>query len=60
MSLVGWVVISILVLAEVRNYVTPKYNELLVVDTTFGEQMQVNINITFHALTCNEVRSLCV
>lgn len=54
-SLAGWVVIAILVLAEVRNYATPKYNELLVVDSTFGEQMEVNINITFHSLTCNEV-----
>lgn len=55
MSLAGWFVIFILVMAEFRNYMTPKYNELLIVDSTFGEQMRVNINITFHSLTCNEV-----
>jgi hypothetical protein len=57
MSLIGWVVISILVLAEFRNFMTPKYNEMMVVDTRLGEQLKVNINITFHALTCNEVSS---
>jgi hypothetical protein len=53
-SMVGWVIIFILVLAEFRNFITPKYNELMIVDTTLGEQLRVNINITFHALTCRE------
>ena len=52
--MVGWVIIFILVLAEFRNFITPKYNELMIVDTTLGEQLRVNINITFHALTCRE------
>jgi hypothetical protein len=54
-SIVGWFVIFILVLAEFRNFMTPKYNELMIVDgTTLGDQLKVNVNITFHALTCNE------
>jgi hypothetical protein len=45
------------VLAEVRNFMTPKFKEHMVVDTSLGQQLRVNVNITFHALTCNEVHS---
>lgn len=53
-SLFGWLVIFVLVVAEFRNYTVPQFQEHMRVDTTLGEQLQVNINITFHALTCNE------
>jgi hypothetical protein len=49
------VLIAILVLAEVNSYLTPRFNEHMVVDTSIGEQLRININITFHSLTCNEV-----
>lgn len=42
-------------MAELRNYYAPSLREHLVVDTTLGQQLRVDINITFHALTCNEV-----
>ena len=54
-SLIGWIVIAILFLAEVNNYMTPHFQEHMVVDSSLGQQLRVNINITFHALTCNDV-----
>jgi hypothetical protein len=41
-------------MAEFRNFAVPLYQEHMHVDTTLGEQLQVNINVTFHALTCNQ------
>ena len=42
-------------LGEVNNYLTPKFQEHMVVDTSLGQQLKININMTFHALTCQEV-----
>lgn len=55
LSILGWVLIAILALAEVRNYMTPKFKEHMIVDTSLGQQLRINVNITFHSLTCNEV-----
>ena len=54
LSLVGWVVIGVLLLAEIRSFVAPEIKEHLVVDTSMGERLRVNFNVTFHALTCAE------
>lgn len=54
-SIVGWVLIGILALAEVKNYMTPTFKEHMVVDTTLRQQLRINVNITFHSLTCNDV-----
>lgn len=54
-SILGWVLIAVLALAEVRNYMTPKFKEHMIVDTSLGQQLRINVNVTFHALTCNEV-----
>ena len=54
LSLVAWVVISFLVLGEFRTFMTPTMKELLKVDTTFGHKLHINLDITFHALTCAE------
>ena len=54
-SILGWILIAILALAEVRNYMTPKFKEHMIVDTSLGQQLRINVNITFHSLTCNEV-----
>lgn len=54
LSIIGWAIIAILVLGEVSNYVTPKIKEHMIVDTTLGKQLRINVNITFHALTCAE------
>jgi Endoplasmic Reticulum-Golgi Intermediate Compartment (ERGIC) len=55
-SIIGWVVIAVLVLAQITSYLTPTIKEHMVVDTTLGTQLRININVTFHALTCAEVR----
>lgn len=60
MSLVGWLVIIILLTAEINNYLTPRFKEHMVVDTSLGQLLRVNINITFHALTCNDVTMMLI
>ena len=55
LSLLGWVIMTILIVGELQNYLTPSINEHMVVDTTLGQQLRVNLNMSFHALTCNEV-----
>lgn len=54
-SLIGWAVISILALGEVRSFLTPKISEHMKVDFTLGQELRVNLNISFHALTCAQV-----
>lgn len=54
-SIIGWGIIVILLMAELNNYLTPRFKEHMVVDTSLGQLLRVNLNITFHALTCNEV-----
>jgi hypothetical protein len=54
-SIIGWILIAILCLGEIRNYTNPPIKEHMRVDKTFGQQLQVNIDISFHALTCAQV-----
>lgn len=54
MTLVGWIITTLLIFAEMRNYYTPRFTEHMLVDTTLGERLQVNVNITFHSITCAE------
>ena len=54
LSIVAWVIISFLVVGEFRTFMTPTIKELLKVDSSFGHKLQINIDITFHALTCAE------
>jgi len=54
-SIFGWILITFLVVFEINSYMTPKFKEHMVVDTSLGQQLRININITFHALTCAEV-----
>eukprot|EP01035_Chromulina_nebulosa_P004319 gene4319-5893_t len=53
-SVTGWLIIYGLAFAEIHNYLTPTFKEHMVVDTSLGQQLRININITFHALTCVE------
>jgi len=55
LSIFGWILITFLVVFEINSYMTPKFKEHMVVDTSLGQQLRININITFHALTCAEV-----
>lgn len=54
-SIAAWVVIAVLLIAELKSYMSPQLKEHLVVDTSLGQQLTVNFNVTFHALTCAEV-----
>ena len=54
-SIFGWILITFLVVFEINSYMTPKFKEHMVVDTSLGQQLRININVTFHALTCAEV-----
>lgn len=54
MTIIGWIIIAVLVLAEVNHYRTPTFKEHMAVDATLGEKLKVNLNITFHALNCAE------
>ena len=53
LSIIGWIIISILVLSEITSYLKYQTKEHMIVDTTSGQSLKININITFHALTCN-------
>jgi hypothetical protein len=55
LSIIGWIIIAILVMGEVNNFLTPKMKEHMTVDTTLGQRLRINVNISFHALTCAEV-----
>lgn len=55
MSIIGWVIISILIIGEFYNYNIVQQKEHMIVDTTLGQSLKINVNITFHALTCAEV-----
>ena len=54
-SVIGWIVIVILVFGELRNFTTPIITDHMLVDKRLGDQLKININITFHALTCAQV-----
>lgn len=55
-SIAGWVVIAVLVMSELGRYATVQEKEHMIVDTTLGQPLIININVTFHALTCADVR----
>lgn len=55
LSIFGWVVIFILIAGQINVYMTPKYKEHMIVDSSLGHQLIINVNISFHSLTCNEV-----
>ena len=44
-----------LILGEVSNFSKLQQKEHMIVDTTLGQHLRINVNITFHALTCRDV-----
>ena len=54
-SLVGWVVTLVLFLGELSTYLTVSTHEHMVVDTTLGHKLRIDMNVTFPAITCAEV-----
>ena len=55
LSLIGWIIIAVLVMSEIAMYLGPMPSEHMIVDTTLGQRLKINIDITFHAITCAEV-----
>ena len=55
LSFVGWIIIVVLVMSEVAFFLGPVSKEHMIVDTTLGQRLKINIDITFHAITCAEV-----
>lgn len=54
-SLVSGVIMLVLFLSEFASFMTVTRKDHIVVDTTMGEKLRINFNITFFALTCAEV-----
>lgn len=54
LSLAGWIIILIMIIGQTYTFVTPRFHEHMVVNTTLGEKLTINLDITFHALTCAE------
>jgi len=54
-SLVAWMLIIILLVSETSHYMKVGTKEHMLVDTSMGEKLRINMNITFHAIDCNEV-----
>ena len=54
-SIIGWVIIGLLFMSELNNFLTVTSKEHMSVDTSLGQMLKINIDITFHALTCAEV-----
>ena len=53
-SIAGWIVIVILLSGAFWDYMTPSIKEHMIVDTSLSNSLTVNLDITFHALTCAE------
>ncbi|KAL7532123.1 hypothetical protein ACHAXR_007253 [Thalassiosira sp. AJA248-18] len=57
LTAVGYVIMAILIFAEYMTWrgMNGESLEHIVVDTSLGKQMRVNLNITFPALHCNDL-----
>eukprot|EP00953_Heterococcus_sp_UTEX-ZZ885_P036553 18812-Heterococcus_DN1.PRE.3 len=53
-TVVFWVLLLLLIASEVRSYVVSLsgQKEHLRVDTTLGKKLDINLNMTFHAINC--------
>ena len=56
LSVLTWVLIAILLMSELGSYAGGQTTEHLVVETTLKSHLRVNLNMSFHALTCAEVQ----
>jgi len=55
LSIGGWIIILLLILSELSVYISRPKSEHLVVDTSLLRKLNVEIDVSFHALTCAEV-----
>jgi endoplasmic reticulum-Golgi intermediate compartment protein 3 len=54
-SIIGWVLILVLASIELKSFFSVEYKEHMIVDTTLRQKLSINVDITFHALTCADV-----
>ena len=55
-SVISCTMIVLLVFSELRAYLTPTTVDHLYVDTTRGERIRINLNITFPSMPCAGLR----
>ena len=54
-SIITAVIALILFLAELREYMSVRMHEHMVVDSTISEKLRINIDISYLALTCKGI-----
>ena len=55
-TLTSWILVIILSLAEIWAYASSGgVREHMIVDSTLGQKLRINVNVTFPALSCAEV-----
>jgi len=54
LSLVFWILLLILIFSEIFTFVNEREvrNELMLVDTSTAQKLDIQINVTFHAINC--------
>lgn len=52
-TLVSTAIILLLFVSELRDFMTPEMEEELLVDTTRGEKLKINVDVIFHNIGCN-------
>ena len=55
LSIGAMVIIIMLVFSEISNHFFVSQTEHMVVDTTLNRKLKIDVDITFHALTCKDV-----
>ncbi|GBG25416.1 Endoplasmic reticulum-Golgi intermediate compartment protein 3 [Hondaea fermentalgiana] len=59
-SMVTAALVLVLVMGELRTYISAGFTEKIEVDTTLREKLQINVNLTFHALACSQVELIAM
>ena len=54
-SIFGWMIILLLSMYEINSYLCINTTEHMMVDRDLNRKLNINMNITFHALTCAEI-----
>ena len=52
-TLISGIIIVLLFISEVRDFMTVEQDEELLVDTTRGEKLKINVDVIFHNIGCN-------
>ena len=52
-TLISGIIIVLLFISEVRDFMAVEQDEELLVDTTRGEKLKINVDVIFHNIGCN-------